>query len=793
MLKFRYFNNIFRTISLVETDNRGILPYNGCIDPDFRPMMNTPSSPPGFPKAILSVSREERYGGNGTPEPLSLTVRDGTTGEAIALPDDLRGHLFVIAIVGSVDSPPLYGDRRDPVLPSQDGWSPLLDGDGMVYRLDFHETPDLTTPDSSIREDGKAWLASRLVATPSYWIDRALAERPEKYPHLRQPWQFKTWGIARLSPGWGSRNQNNTALIPMQFDESGSRLLLTEDIGRPWEIDPRSLQLLAPVGQNRDWAQVLSMKQWQYVPFPPVMTSAHSVFDAAEPAVYTVNVVKSADSLLDFTLWLTYKLHDLKIPKGLVVALVKTLDSILQFVLVKLLKTSDDDLFLVRWQDGESLQRWRVTLPNGKPVRIEETLHQMGITENYIVLANTSLKLSLDDFIPNIERVRSAEEVWREISSFPQAAQTDLYFISRRELERSPTVTTRHVVLDEALVHYVVDYQNAGDEGQYVLLHTAHGNAWDTAEFVHGIDRPISNPDAAFEDKIRGMVSVSTDINHLASYVIDAENGTVVRRSDISYDALELSDYPWSISFYAFRDGSTHQQPHRFENLYWNSWGLWGDLLTEFLCQMYREYEPRFLPIERAIEQAKTAGIPGQLCRVSVERQETNGEPPQLHVAIADRVQLPPGYFCTSAQFVPREGSTDSSDGYLVCIAIRGDRLDSEDSDDPDWSSNSEIWIFDAADLDRDGGQPRYKLSHPKLNLGFTAHTTWLRQLRSPQPRPYDVRGDFEDWLDHLDRNWLDRLLSRFEGSSVRYEDIETELRSLFENDVFPHFERPDS
>ncbi|WP_083862587.1 carotenoid oxygenase family protein [Baaleninema simplex] len=753
-------------------------------------MMNTSSSPPGFPKAILSVSREERYGGNGTPEPLSLTVRDGTTGEAIALPDDLRGHLFVIAIVGSVDSPPLYGDRRDPVLPSLDRYSPLINGDGMVYRLDFHETPDLETPDGSIQKDGGAWLASRLVATPSYWIDRALTLYPDKYPHLHQYWKFQTCGVARLSPGWGSRNQNNTALIPFKFGTSDSQLLVTADIGRPWEIDLRSLKLLAPIGQNSQWQPAMSMEQWEYIPFPPVMTSAHSVFDATESAFYTVNIVKSPDSLLEFSLWLTYRLRELKtILKDLITDLVEALDDIVNFVLIHLLKSSNDNLFLVGWKGGKTLQRWHVTLPDGKPIRILETSHQMGITENYIILANTSLKLCIDDFTPEIEPMQSTEAAWREISRFPQSDRADLYFISRKDLERSHTVTARHVVLDEALVHYVVDYQNAGDEGQYVLLHTAHGNAWDTAEFVHWIDRPISNPDATFEDKIRGMVSVSTDINHLVSYVIDAENGTVVRRSDVSYDDLELSEYPWSIAFYAFREKTNHQQPDRFENLYWNSWGLWGDLLTEFVCQMYRDYEPRFVPIDRTIEQAKTAGIPGQLCRVEIERRNVAGEPPQLQVAIADRVQFPPGYFCTSAQFVPREGSTDSSDGYLVCIAIRGNRLDSKDSDDADWSSNSEIWIFDATDLNRDGGQPRYKLSHPELNFGFTAHTTWLRHLSSGNIRPYDVRGDFHPWLARLDRNWLAQLLQGIDRLSGIDTDSETELRSLFENDVFPHFE----
>lgn len=751
---------------------------------------------PRFPKAILSTSREEFYGQDNNHHPLKLTVKDGKTGEETQIPDDLKGHLFIIAPSGSVDSP---SDPNCPttVFPSQDGWTPILEGDGMVYRLDFHQTPDVKSAEETISSPGQAWWASRMVETPTYHVDRLLYNFPDRYPSLGKLWQFQTLGIARLSMAFGACDQNNTSLIPLKFSQQTDRLLVTEDIGRPWEIDPRTLKLLAPVGMNQDWLGVIDAQFWSEVPFSPVMTSAHSVFDSNTEEFFTVNVVKSLSYLLGIALWISEKIHELKIPewivsflRWIVLPFQKTLNKINKF-LFKKIAIFQNSLYLLRWKgNDDTLEKWKVVLPDGSPVCIKQTIHQMGITEKYVILADTSLKLALDDFIPRIQHGEIIDNLLREVAKFTQASQTDVYIISRDDLQQDPpdyvtnkigSVTARKVTLPEALVHYVVDYENPGSDREYLILHTTHVNAWDTAEFVHGKDRTLATENP--EDIISGMVTTSTDVNHLSSYVINTKTGSI-QRQDVDYGD-DISQYPWSIAFYAYRESANHQQPDRFENLYWNSWGLWGDLFTDFITKIYKHYQPRILDIEKVKELAKKQGIPAQLCRVKIDRKEASGTAPKLALKMVDRYQFPPGYFGTSAQFIPRAGTTSSEEGYLVCMVLY------DDDKNEAKTGQSEIWIFDAQDFSRnsDGEQcyPLYRLSHPQLNFGFTAHTTWLADIQSPSVRQYDVVKDHQNWLNNIDRNILERLLKLSEPIAT-FQDLKQDLNQLFQ-DMFEQFQ----
>lgn len=742
---------------------------------------------PSFPRAILSVSREEFYGQDcdraASPsenhEPLELTIRDGKTGEETQLPENLQGHLFIVAPAGSVDSPRVSKSQPETVTPSKNGWIPVLNGDGMVYRLDFHKTPQKEVA-------GKAWLATRLVKTPSYYVGRVLHDCPDRYPNLSKGLQFSTWGIARLSIGFGARNQNNTSLLPMKFSGQSERLLVTEDIGRPWEIDPYTLKLLAPVGLNKDWAGVLKNKLWRFWTFPPVMTTAHAIFDPNTEEVFTTNVVKTFSTLLDISLWLAYKIHELKIPlRKQLGKLFHNLHNWIDLTFANKLRFDENCVYLVRWDGKENLKKWQVMLPDGSPARIEQTLHQMGLTEKYIVLADTSLKIALDDFIPRKKRIQEAEIFWRELTSFPQCSKTTLYIVPRDELKpEAETVKAQKIELPEALVHYLVDYQNPDEN---IIFHTAHMNAWDTAEFVHGSDRIAESSNE--NEPVIGMVTTSTDVSRLTSYVINVKTGEL-SHADVSYEGLPISEYPWSPAFYAYRDDADHKPLEQFQDIYWNSWGLWGDLLTDFIYDMYKDYQPRIQAIAEVLKQARQEGIPAQLCRVHIKREEggrnnSEGDSPEIHLSIGDRYQFPRGYFGTSAQFVPKEGSTGQRSGYIVCVVIYSDRLLSCDGDEKNWSDNSELWIFDAENLEQG---PKYKMSHPKLNFGFTAHTTWLREIKSPPASPYNIREDFQYWLDNLSSNWMERLLS-FIDDPIHPEESMKELRELFERDVYPHFE----
>lgn len=87
-----------------------------------------------IPSSILSASRCEL-------SDLSLQIEGN-------LPEDLQGHFFMVAPVGSVNSGGL---------PYPSGNS-LLNGDGMIYRLDFNPP-------------GQVQVTTKLVTPPDYYYD----------------------------------------------------------------------------------------------------------------------------------------------------------------------------------------------------------------------------------------------------------------------------------------------------------------------------------------------------------------------------------------------------------------------------------------------------------------------------------------------------------------------------------------------------------------------------------------------------------------------------------------------
>jgi len=60
------------------------------------------------------------------------------------------------------------------------------------------------------------------------------------------------------------------------------------------------------------------------------------------------------------------------------------------------------------------------------------------------------------------------------------------------------------------------------------------------------------------------------------------------------------------------------------------------------------------------------------------------------------------------------------------------------------------------------------RLSHPKLNMGVTIHSTWLSKLVAPPTNDYNVRED--------DRELVDKT-----GSEA--------IKTLFDRDIYPHYQ----
>ena len=680
-----------------------------------------------FPRAMLSVSREEL-------DNVQLTVKKGLTEEETILPDDLLGHLFIIGPAGTLDSPAING-TNEVVLPSADGWTPLFNGDGMVYRFDFAA--------------GQAKLTNKILKTPCYYADLATHKKKE-YHSLR----FKNMGYGRssLTSGGkialGFRNQLNTAFVPFRFANDEQRLLVTWDTGRPFEIDPHTLKLIAPIGWNKQWRSMIDLPG-ATPPFQQAAASAHPCFDYDSGEMYTANLGRSLLAML----WLSRSFFPrlksvLQFLKKLSNNfLLQMLDLFLSFIFnlfqagEKLLEgfSNHNFVYLLRWHGREvgDIKSWKLVQENGKPIEIRQTLHQMGITQDYIVLADTSFKFDLEEGFPYsaIPLIEDSEVLAVDLLDFAELPQTNIYIVRRADLDSEQNsqrkqITAKKVIVPLAMAHYLVDYENPQDR---ITIHAAHLCATDPAETIHNSDSSFFDEPKITTDlkQLAGVVGAPMDVSRLGCHVVDAAKGTL-KSSTYASDL----QFTWSTAFYACRDNLPTQ---KFEDIYWNSWGCWTNTLSKHIYNLYKDYQPRTVSLED-VQKISREGVPASVCRIHIERSGDNSK-----IDIQDRYLFPKNILGTSAQFIPKANSEGAKEGYIVCVVIHSDSLVSDSDREPNWSQNSELWVLDATDLAQG---PLYRLSHPKLNFGFTLHTTWLADLgKHSQKRTYDIRHDYESIL----------------------------------------------
>ncbi|XGV94402.1 MAG: carotenoid oxygenase family protein (plasmid) [Leptolyngbya sp. BL-A-14] len=778
-----------------------------------------------FPKAILSVVREEFYGQDPAHPILEMTVRDGKTGEQTTLPEDLKGHVFIIGPAGTVGSPKVPTAQPETVLPAGNGWTTLLNGDGMVYRLDFHTTPITpyqVQPNQSCpmkSQPGKAWLTTRFVKPPSYYADSLtnLSQPSEVKTAQKAPRNLKFWdlGLFRLSFRLGLCNQINTGFLPVRFlGETNTRLLATNDASRPCEIDPCSLRTIAPVGLNRDWTPLLKVGWATHWIFQGLLSSAHPSFDSKTGEMFVPNIQQSIKTTLRLPLSLGYQgQHNIwKDVLEIVTEFILRIYDLLLNLLDSLGWFGTGSLHIIRWNGNDPVKKWVVNQEdNGQAVKIEQSSHMMGVTKNYLIVADTAFKITPVDLIPgglirpsqrwldkvgtDLQPEQDNEinaflqkwlEWWSLHLTYAQSADTYLYVIDRNQLKTVPSgqaVTAKKIKVEGEFTHFLTEYNETPDG--HIVIHPAMNYATDAAQFIHPIDdSPYSSQEIEQELRaLAGMWTAGMDVNGPAVVVLNPQQGTA-KKCDLNLD--EALRYTLFMGLYAYRDDMVNGQ---FDDIYWMGGGGWETMLTQLIYTLYADYKYRRVAAPEMLEILKR-GVPSILSRVHIDRQlllkfiQSEEKADQPVLSIQDSYAFPAGYFANSPQFVPRDGSQGSTNGYIVCNVVHSNHLTSElnpqnhpslpnslDSQ-TDWSDNSELWIFDAEHLDQG---PLYKLSHPYLNFTLTLHTTWLRDLAAAPSSNYDIRADF---------SWLVEQAAKHSSP-----EIGTQIRELFEQ-IYQEFER---
>ena len=675
---------------------------------------------PSVPESILNASRCE------------LTdIKLEIEGE---LPEDLQGYVFIVAPVGSVNSGGLPYPNGDP----------LLNGDGIIYRLD-------------LAQQGEVTIKTRLVKPPDYYADKAT--RPgTKYAKYR----FRNHGITRFSLSLGFRNELNTAFLPMKFaGDSQERLLVTYDAGRPYEIDTETLEITNPVGANQEWRAEINQPQF---PFKPILSTAHPAFDAYTSEVFTVNYGRSISNFLQ-TIPFFLELEQLPSEVDELIAaftgflsadLFKDVFGIFSQFSQNLFQASmglieeitgieiEDFVYLIRWDGKSNLERWKLVLPDGSPIRIEQTMHQIGVSKDYLILMDTAFTTGTEQVLNNpFPENKQIERVLRELWERPALSDSHIYIVRRQDLvagqrpacnRNEVEVVVKKLIIPLPAAHFLVDYDNP--QGQ-ITLHVSHIADWDVAEWIRQYDLSAYKPHNPIPDRLYSMETSEMDISRMGRYVIDGERAKVIK-SKVIY----ASPYTWGTGLYAFRDRlPSGMPPGQLDNIYWTSFGLWKELMTKFMLELYRDFQYRAVPLTELLRLGEE-GVPSYLFRLHTSDES---------MTIADFYQFPRGYIGSSPQFIPRRGSEGvSTDGYLICTVFT--------------PNSNEFWIFDAQNL----SEPKCKLSHPSLNFGFSLHTSWLANIgRRQAGYNIPVKQDYQELISQQSKS----------------------IEELFEQEVFPHFE----
>lgn len=650
------------------------------------------------------------------------------------LPDDLSGYVFIAA-------PLPYGDG-----------SFVLNGDGMIYRLEL--------------TGGKAKLKTKIAKTPCYYADLAIQNQPNNYP---SNFKFRNGGPSRISKILGSRNQLNTAFL-----KTSEQLFVTFDAARPYEIDPSSLEILEPIGNTENWQEIFPLSNI----FGTYSNPAHPVSDlkGLKEELFTINYSTGYKGKFRKPIGKIFKWIKNKVNEGNPIN--KIIDSI-QLGYTNLicydLKTKDFD-------------SWEMILPDGETVSPDQTIHQMAITEDYIIfmdiafrvefsqifspfwlesigkfkniiinILNTLCPSAFSKYRANLKKIFSTIGTWiysKFLRFIPPEPYTNLYIISRRSLSEKieekqesnqNQIEVKKVTIPREVSHFTVDYSNTDNK---IILHIGHNNGSDVTEWVGKYDLPARGN--KLQQELAGMIVGTTDLGCLGRYVIDAEAGIVS-------DARVISDpkVTWSLSVYTHRElrnQSINERADTVKNIYWMSWGFSWENIPERIYSAYKDSKFRHLDYSELPEYKPT-----QLLRLDTEKME-----------IVDSFEFPYGHFACTPQFVPSslpcpKDKDPSIHGYIVCVVL------ADNPEDPN-QPQDEFWILHADDFNN---KPVYRLRSPILDLGLTIHSTWLEEINK------------EKYSE--DERLKKREMSVYEDYTELIEK-RPKIKELFEEFVYSHF-----
>lgn len=691
---------------------------------------------------------------------VELNVKEGN------LPSDMYGFVFINSACGTVNSKGLpYKENLPDGSFNEEFGSPLINGDGVVIRIDLNET-------------GKVKVSTGLMKTPCYYADVATSSPDSTYG---EDFRFRNIGLGRRSLRLGTRNQLSTAVMPVRFKSEGkTRLLATFDAGRPFEFDPKTFKLITPIGKNKIWRSFLPF--FMNTPFNTVMSTAHPVFDPDTEELFTVNFGKSKkEAMRDKFLFEIYVRHEQVLRKYLIKLSEKfnfnaqgkelnensekVLNDIQLFVLSEHFRSipfipkivewiselfsklsskillRNNTVFLMRWNGKDTLEKWEILDQNGKAINLAHNMHQIGFSKNYILLCDTNFKFTFDTMLNfPFQNDPQIGPFIRKIMCKPMNQFSSLYVVKRSDLNvagSNKKITAKTIKLKYETVHFSVDYD---DSDGIITLHSAHNCSACVADWLRSYDTLATDTlQSTRKDKLGLLAVGEMDIGRVGRLRIDAARGELIEnQSEFKFfDGLENGNitkaHTWGIGLYTHRDMLSHEMnTPKISHIFWQSYGLKEEHLSKFIFEMYsdpKRTNKQFTPSQMLGFTKK--GAPHVLQCINTLSMESE-----------DFYTFGNEQYMWSLQFVPKKNNSATipagKNGYILTTVING--IPTINLNEFDYLP--EIWIFDANDL-KSG--PVVKLEHTDFSFGFTIHSVWVEKADEVNRPDYaiNIREDY--------------------------------------------------
>jgi carotenoid cleavage dioxygenase-like enzyme len=203
----------------------------------------------------------------------------------------------------------------------------------------------------------------------------------------------------------GSSEIANTAIVKLEKVAEDkkveeTRLILTADAGRYWEVDPVSLDTLTPIGYFDQ--HIISVP---LLFFPVLENTAHPFYDKNTQEFFTCEL-------------------RLKLASG------------------NIFKDLDSSVYIVLWDKQKQLKHWQL-----KGTKLDGSPHTVIVTEDYIMIPDMPFQMGI------------AKLLGLQVKPEQTYPKTQIYLVKRQDLqEEEITVPSRLITFDGDSYHFLCNY-----------------------------------------------------------------------------------------------------------------------------------------------------------------------------------------------------------------------------------------------------------------------------------------------------------------------------------------------